>query len=216
MSASPKGKDFRSSGEFVFKIKFMNYKVIFTTIVFVSYAFLSFVFNPTSFVSAATESFILTAATPQPKQKSTKTVREITFIDSEFDGKVINTTDAEWKKILTPAEFYIMRQEGTEQPYTGAYVENHKHGAYYCAACGLVLFRSEAKYDSQTGWPSFYDVAFKKNVAEKEDRSLGEVRTEVECARCGAHLGHVFDDGPQPTGLRYCMNSPALRFKEAK
>lgn len=150
---------------------------------------------------------------PTPK---TRTVRELTFIESEFDGKVISVADAEWKKVLTPTEFYILREEGTEAPYTGELTNNKKAGTYHCAACGLVLFKSDAKYDSETGWPSFFQPVYKKNVAEKEDRSLGDVRTEVECARCGSHLGHVFDDGPQPTGLRYCMNSVSLRFKPAK
>ena len=156
-------------------------------------------------------------ADPKPTpSKSKPMMRTVVFIDGEFDGTELVKSDAQWKKELSPAEFYVMREEGTERPYTGALTTNKKTGTYHCAACGLVLFKSDAKYDSQTGWPSFFQVAFKKNVIETADRSLSEVRTEVECARCKAHLGHVFDDGPQPTGLRYCMNSVSLKFKEMK
>ncbi len=141
----------------------------------------------------------------------------VTFIDGEYDGIPLMRTDAEWKKMLTADEFYILRKDGTEKPYTGSLLNNKKKGTYHCSACGLVLFSSAHKYNSETGWPSFYKPAFKKNVAEKIDRSIPEeVRTEVECARCGGHLGHVFDDGPQPTGLRYCINSVSLKFKPAK
>jgi len=156
------------------------------------------------------------SAEPSATPTKTKTVREITFIDGEWDSVASTVTDAEWKKLLTPNEYYILREEGTERPYTSELNKNKKAGTYYCAACGLALFKSEHKFDSGTGWPSFYQPAFKKNVVDKEDRSLGETRTENECARCGSHLGHVFDDGPEPTGLRYCINGIALRFKEAK
>ena len=122
----------------------------------------------------------------------------------------------EWKKILTPEQFHILREKGTERAYSGKYATSHDHGVYRCAGCGLDLFRAEDKFESGTGWPSFTAPIAKENIKTAPDRSLFTTRTEVLCRRCGGHLGHVFDDGPKPTGLRYCMNSAALQFVATK
>jgi peptide-methionine (R)-S-oxide reductase len=130
--------------------------------------------------------------------------------DSPFPK--VKRTDEEWKRILTPEQFYVTRQKGTEAPYSSPLNEIHDKGIFSCVSCDLALFSSRAKFDSHTGWPSFYAPIAKENVREVVDNSLLETRTEVLCARCDAHLGHVFDDGPQPTGLRYCMNGVAMKF----
>ncbi len=126
------------------------------------------------------------------------------------------TTEAGWRDILSPEQYEVIRNKGTERPFTGKYVENHDDGSYYCVACGNLLFRSDAKFDSGSGWPSFTEPAVAEAVELHDDRSYGMRRTEVTCRRCGGHLGHVFDDGPGPTGQRYCMNSVSLDFEPAE
>jgi len=132
-------------------------------------------------------------------------------------GSTQQMTDEEWRKKLTPEQYHVMREKGTEAPFTGSLLHNDKGGDYTCAACGNVLFKSDHKFDSKTGWPSFYDMATEGAVKIQEDTSHGMRREEVLCANCGGHLGHIFHDAPdQPTGMRFCINSCALDFKKQK
>lgn len=133
--------------------------------------------------------------------------------EKKMDDKIIRSEE-EWKKILTPEQYRVLREKGTERAYTGEYWNHFEEGVYKCAGCGAELFSSDTKFDSHCGWPSYFTPLAGDRVIYKEDRSYGMIRTEVLCAKCGGHLGHVFDDGPEPTGLRYCINSVALVFEK--
>lgn len=189
----------------------MKYRTSFTLVMILTVTAIGFALGCGSSSSASQ-----TETASVPETSSTPAKVPAAKGDAVFDGQKFEHTEAEWKKMLTPAQYNILREEGTDYPYKSQYNDNKAKGDYYCAACHLKVFSSDAKFDSGTGWPSFYQPANAANVVEKEDRSLGETRTEVECARCGSHLGHVFDDGPKPTGLRYCINGTALKFEKAE
>jgi peptide-methionine (R)-S-oxide reductase len=165
----------------------------------------SFLSTAITFAAAATVSRLPLASASTPGDAAGKKAK-----DSPV-GRVVKT-DEEWKRILTPEQYEVTRRAGTEAPYSSPLNAEHRRGVFECVCCDLPVFSSKAKFESHTGWPSFWTPINKSHVREQVDNSMAETRTEILCARCDAHLGHVFDDGPKPTGLRYCMNGVALKF----
>ncbi len=153
----------------------------------------------------------INSSRPKPMERAIDAVKPVT---DDTPPKRVIKTNAEWKKILTPDQYAVLREHGTERAGTSPLVDEHSHGVFYCAACHNPLFSSDTKFESGTGWPSFYAPITKTAVRDITDKSYGMVRTEVVCSVCDGHLGHVFEDGPKPTGLRYCMNGVALKFEK--
>lgn len=160
-------------------------------------------------------SIVMMSCRSQANQKPENMEKENKIYSNTDTNKVV-LDDKEWQEVLTPEQYFVARQKGTERPFTSKYEHFESVGTYYCAACGNPLFKSNAKFDSGCGWPSFFEPLSKSSLIYQPDHTHGMERTEVLCGRCKSHLGHVFDDGPPPTGLRYCMNGVVLDFKEEK
>lgn len=171
------------------------------------------------FISSITFATFFTISTVNFSKQKQSNIYYLSVTDStknkekKMEDKIIRSEE-EWKQILTPEQYRVLREKGTERAYTGEYWNHFEEGVYKCAGCGAELFSSDTKFDSHCGWPSYFTPLAGDRVIFKEDRSYGMIRTEVLCAKCGGHLGHVFDDGPEPTGLRYCINSVSLIFEK--
>jgi peptide-methionine (R)-S-oxide reductase len=172
------------------------------------------VFMNILWISAVAFTVTLRSCTDQPLTGDPKPSTKETAMQSDKKTDKMPKTESEWKQELTDEQYYVLRKKGTERPFTGKYDTFFEEGTYHCAGCGNVIFSSDAKYDSGCGWPAFSAPADEDAVAERRDISHGMVRTEIYCPHCGGHLGHVFNDGPAPTGQRYCINSAALEFEE--
>lgn len=181
------------------------------------FALLCFFISVLTLQSACSQKREVAANPARPaRPAASKTYFQPKPVTGKPDEFPVRKTEAEWRKILTPAQFFILREDGTERPFANKYYDNHAAGAYYCAADHNLLFTSDTKFESGTGWPSFFAPATDISVKVATDNSFGMSRDEVVCARCGGHLGHLFSDGPKPTGQRYCMDSDALVFEKKK